>query len=145
MSQNKFSKNPLLTKIPAPDNDIELIKVLGKGNFGYVYKGRIKTTDTIAAIKVVALKEEELKEILLEVEMLKKCSHKNVVRFYGLYIKHFRKNSDLWVCLFLTMLCKYTLSPLCHITPLRHTNHQDLHGTLRRRWSRYYLRRYFTF
>jgi serine/threonine protein kinase len=52
-------------------------------------------TKEISAVKVVFLKEEELREILLEVEILRDCSHKNIVKLLG----HFKKETDLWICM----------------------------------------------
>jgi serine/threonine protein kinase len=50
-------------------------------------------TKEISAIKVVQLKQEELREILLEIEILRDCKHPNIVRFMGSYLRH----EDLWV------------------------------------------------
>jgi len=50
-------------------------------------------TNQMAAVKVVLLKEEELREILLEVEILQDCSHENIVKYLGSY--WLREN--LWV------------------------------------------------
>ena len=47
----------------------------------------------MTAVKVVQLKEDELREILLEVEILRDCDQANVVKFMGLFLR----NEDLWV------------------------------------------------
>ena len=44
---------------------MELLETIGKGNYGYVYKGRMLPEKTVTAVKVVFLKEDELKETLL--------------------------------------------------------------------------------
>jgi misshapen/NIK-related kinase len=99
-----------LSKVPNPKGHVELLEIIGKGNFGYVYKvccglyiginiqtaqqqGRMTATKEIAAVKVVQLKEEEMREILLEVEILQDCSHSNITRFMGKFVR----NEDLWV------------------------------------------------
>ena len=47
-------------------------------------------------MKVVLLKEEELREILLEVEILRDCGfHPNIVRFMGTFLR----SDDLWICM----------------------------------------------
>ena len=51
--------------------------------------------DKIAAVKVVYLKEDELRETLLEMEMLEKCQHPNITRFLGSYLK----GLDFWICM----------------------------------------------
>ena len=53
----------------------------------------LTATNETAAVKVVMLKQEELREILLEVEILQDCSHRNVVQFLGTFLR----NEDLWV------------------------------------------------
>lgn len=84
-----------VTKLQNPKGHVELIETIGKGNFGFVYKGRLIADKRITAVKVVALKEEELREILLEVEIIRECRHPNVVGFMG----NFVRNDDLWICM----------------------------------------------
>ena len=50
-------------------------------------------SNVIAAVKVVPIKPEELREILLEVEILQACKHDNVVKYFGTYMK----DAHLWV------------------------------------------------
>lgn len=47
------------------------------------------------AVKVVLIKQEELREILLEVEILRDCSHENITKFMGC----FWRGDDLWICM----------------------------------------------
>ncbi|KAJ3386057.1 hypothetical protein HDU84_001825 [Entophlyctis sp. JEL0112] len=86
-------KFPILLRTPSPKAQVELIETVGKGNYGYVYKGRLISSNEIAAVKVVFLKEDELKETLLEMEILKACNHPNITRYMGLFLK----GLDLWV------------------------------------------------
>lgn len=96
MSIQQFGKKfPILLKTPNPKGAVELIEIIGKGNYGNVYKGRLTATNEYTAVKVVLLKEEELRETLLEMEFLKSCNHKNVTKFMGLFLKGF----DLWICM----------------------------------------------
>ncbi|KAJ3264353.1 hypothetical protein HDU77_008785 [Chytriomyces hyalinus] len=88
-------KFPILLRTPSPKGQVELIETVGKGNYGYVYKGRLIGSNEISAVKVVFLKEDELKETLLEMEILKACSHPNVTRYMGLFLK----GLDLWICM----------------------------------------------
>jgi serine/threonine protein kinase len=44
-------------------------------------------------VKVVFLKEDEIKETLLEMEILQACSHPNITQYYGCFLK----GLDLWV------------------------------------------------
>ncbi|KAJ3357429.1 hypothetical protein HDU83_007360 [Entophlyctis luteolus] len=88
-------KFPILLRTPSPKGQVELIETVGKGNYGYVYKGRLVGSNEIAAVKVVFLKEDELKETLLEMEILKACNHPNITRYMGLFLK----GLDLWICM----------------------------------------------
>jgi hypothetical protein len=45
------------------------------------------------AVKVVFLKEDELRETLLEMEIIKACAHPNITRYMGCFLK----GLDLWV------------------------------------------------
>lgn len=58
-------------------------------------QGRLAATKDMAAIKVVMLKEDELREILLEVEILSDCQHDNIVKYMGTFLYH----ENLWVSL----------------------------------------------
>ncbi|KAJ3124847.1 hypothetical protein HK098_000835 [Nowakowskiella sp. JEL0407] len=96
MSIQQYGKKfPILLKTPSPRGQVELLETIGKGNYGYVYKGRLLSTQEIMAVKVVFLKEDELRETLLEMEMLKACDHPNITKFMGCFLK----GLDLWICM----------------------------------------------
>lgn len=86
---------PILLQIESPRGKVELVETIGKGNYGYVYKGKLTDTQEMTAVKVVYLKEDELRETLLEMEILRACNHKNITRFMGLFLK----GLDLWICM----------------------------------------------
>lgn len=57
---------------------------LGEGSFGSVYKGFHKGSHFLLAIKEIAITKEKLSEdIKTEIEVLKKCKHKNIVSYFG--------------------------------------------------------------
>ncbi|KNE67785.1 STE/STE20 protein kinase [Allomyces macrogynus ATCC 38327] len=86
--QAVLAKCPDLRKLGPPDKDVEVLETLGKGNYGYVYRGRIRSMNNVmAAIKVVYLKESELKETWQEVEILRECNHANIVRLFTTYMQ----------------------------------------------------------
>ncbi|KAJ3180561.1 hypothetical protein HDU85_003964 [Gaertneriomyces sp. JEL0708] len=96
MSIQQYGKKfPILLKTPSPRGQVELLETIGKGNYGYVYKGRLIATNEVTAVKVVFLKEDELRETLLEMEILEQCSHPNVTRYMGCFLK----GLDLWICM----------------------------------------------
>ncbi|KAJ3363337.1 hypothetical protein GGF31_001002 [Allomyces arbusculus] len=83
-----YNKIPELRQLGPPDNDVEVLETLGKGNYGYVYRGRVRSLGNImAAVKVVFLKESELKETWQEVEILRECHHPNIVGLYTTYMQ----------------------------------------------------------
>eukprot|EP00835_Amoeboradix_gromovi_P006549 NODE_793_length_4199_cov_0.962195.p1 type:complete len:392 gc:universal NODE_793_length_4199_cov_0.962195:4161-2986(-) len=93
-------KRPDLVDLKQPTNqELEVLEPLGKGNFGQVYRARVKPPNVpvarICAVKVVFLKESELREILLEVDILKMCNHTNITQ----YVCLFRKELDLWIAM----------------------------------------------
>ncbi|KAI8901556.1 kinase-like domain-containing protein [Globomyces pollinis-pini] len=78
-----------------PRGQVELLETIGKGNYGAVYKAKLKKQNKMAAVKVVFLKEDEIKETLLEMEILEKCKHSNITEFFGCFLK----GLDLWICM----------------------------------------------
>ncbi|KAJ3099242.1 hypothetical protein HDU96_010766 [Phlyctochytrium bullatum] len=79
----------------SPMGKVELLSVLGKGTYGTVFKGRLLATNEIVAIKVVRMKEEEMKEIVLEMDILEVCHHHNVTSFRCFFVN----SMDLWICM----------------------------------------------
>ncbi|KAJ6227433.1 sterile20-like kinase [Anaeramoeba flamelloides] len=78
-----------------PNKLFELIEILGKGSYGSVYKGKQKGTGEIVAIKMIEYIEEDegLYELKCEIDILKKCKQKNIVRYFGTYFK----DSTIWI------------------------------------------------
>ncbi|RKO91588.1 kinase-like domain-containing protein [Blyttiomyces helicus] len=99
MSIAQYGKKfPILLRTPSPRGKVELLETIGKGNYGYVYKVwslSQGTSNVISAVKVVFLKEDELRETLLEMEILRACDHPNVTKYMGCFLK----GLDLWICM----------------------------------------------
>ena len=56
--------------------------VTGQGSYGTVYKGRVKATGEIVAIKTIPVAPHgEQTVIQKEIDMLKECQHPNIVRY----------------------------------------------------------------
>ncbi|KAH6589220.1 hypothetical protein BASA50_010198 [Batrachochytrium salamandrivorans] len=79
-------KFPVLLRMASPRGQVELLQTIGKGNYGAVYKGKLRG-ETWVAVKVVFLKEDELRETLLEMEILERCKHPNITKYYGCFLK----------------------------------------------------------
>lgn len=110
-------KFPLLLQLRSPKGHVELLETVGKGNYGYVYKGRLLAAEqqqqVVAAVKVVFLKEDEIRETLLEMEILKACNHPNITRYLGCFIK----GLDLWVSLRRNVVVVETVGIACIQSP----------------------------
>jgi len=85
-----------LTKGVDPNDIWEICGELGDGTFGKVYKAKRKTDKSLAAAKIVDIKDEsELDDFMVEIDILSECKHKYVV---GLFETYFHDNK-LWMML----------------------------------------------
>ncbi|KAG6441774.1 tyrosine-protein kinase Fer isoform X2 [Manduca sexta] len=71
------------------NDDVQLLDKIGRGNFGDVYKARLKTTSQEVAVKTcrVALPEEQKRTFLQEGRILKQYQHPNIVRLIGIAVQ----------------------------------------------------------
>ncbi|KAI9140116.1 kinase-like domain-containing protein [Paraphysoderma sedebokerense] len=78
-----------------PTTLFQLSSKLGQGSYGEVYKARVKSTGEPVAIKILNVHQSEdgWDGIRKEIEILKDCAHKNIVRYLGSY---FRREC-LWI------------------------------------------------
>mmetsp|Transcript_49867 Transcript_49867/g.125342 ORF Transcript_49867/g.125342 Transcript_49867/m.125342 type:complete len:562 (+) Transcript_49867:180-1865(+) len=77
--------------------DFELVKVVGEGSYGKVYKGIHLPTGSVFAIKVITVAETE--SITKEINILKQCKSPYIVNYFGT-CKAENPNSpvpDVWV------------------------------------------------
>uniref|UniRef100_A0A8C8CM39 Mitogen-activated protein kinase kinase kinase kinase n=1 Tax=Oncorhynchus tshawytscha TaxID=74940 RepID=A0A8C8CM39_ONCTS len=79
-----------------PLEDYEMIHRIGSGTYGDVFKARNIKTSVISAIKVVKLDPgDDILSIQQEITMIKECTHKNIVAYFGSYLR----NNKLWICM----------------------------------------------
>eukprot|EP01134_Creolimax_fragrantissima_P000257 CFRG0257T1 len=73
-----------------PSSTYELIEQIGDGSFGEVFKGTLKKNNKTVAVKIVAIQDDdELLEFQVEIDILTKCNHKNVIKMEAAYLwKH---------------------------------------------------------
>jgi len=70
-------------------NIIFILFVLFQGNFGDVYKARLRSTNKEAAVKTcrVTVPDEHKKKFLQEGRILKQYDHPNVVKLIGICVQ----------------------------------------------------------
>lgn len=80
-----------------PEDKFEKMLLLGKGNYGKVFKARTRREGRQVAIKVLPISnsDQELDSIKKEVGILMGCQCPYIVKFYGAYVKE----TDLWLVL----------------------------------------------
>eukprot|EP01080_Neovahlkampfia_damariscottae_P007050 gene7050-11213_t len=95
----KKEKSGKLSDFLIPDDPNTVFGKLTKldeGMFGVVYKGKDTKTGKIVALKVIPLKKDtKIEQIELEIAMMDKCDHKNIVKYLGTYMK----GQDLWIAM----------------------------------------------
>ncbi|XP_073780263.1 mitogen-activated protein kinase kinase kinase kinase 5 isoform X4 [Danio rerio] len=79
-----------------PQEDFEILLRVGGGTYGEVYKARNKQNGELAAIKIIKMEpEDDFSIIQQEIVMVKSCTHRNIVAYYGSYIRM----NKLWICM----------------------------------------------
>jgi len=83
-------KSPVLReKWELNNDDVDLVEKIGRGNFGDVYKAKLKPSGLLIAVKTckVTLPDEQKKKFLQEGRILKQYEHPNIVRFIGICVQ----------------------------------------------------------
>ncbi len=90
--KSSFQKNEsgnIINNSTYNENDFMKISRLGNGSYGQVFKIKQKETNKIFALKEInkskLLKENKYYQLKTENDILKLCSHPNIVKYYGFY------------------------------------------------------------
>lgn len=73
-----------------PLDDYEMIGILGQGSSGTVYKAHQISKNRVVAIKEVKIRDQlgnkGYKEVINEVEVMKKIKHPNIIKLYDSFL-----------------------------------------------------------
>jgi serine/threonine protein kinase len=79
-----------------PEQEFELLKRIGSGTYGEVYKGRVIKSNQMTALKIIKIEQgDDFAIIQQEIGVLQECSHANIVAYFGSYLKSDR----LWIAM----------------------------------------------
>ena len=79
-----------------PEQEFDIIELIGQGNYGRVYKVLHKKTGKIYAAKIAnIITHNEIESYKKEINVLKQCNSKYIVHYYNSYIK----NYQIWIIL----------------------------------------------
>ena len=86
LNQNEFFSNNNLNEKTIKFKDFEILKIIGNGTFGKVFKVKCLLDNKIYAMKVLRKKflldNNQLKYALSEIKILKKCSHPFIIKLH---------------------------------------------------------------
>lgn len=75
-------------------NDLEMYEEIGKGGFGVIHRGKIKSTGKIIAIKILDLEEEtDFEGLLNEIKIISECRLNEIMEYYGTTVDKY----NLWI------------------------------------------------
>eukprot|EP01118_Nematostelium_gracile_P014273 TRINITY_DN5522_c0_g1_i2.p1 TRINITY_DN5522_c0_g1~~TRINITY_DN5522_c0_g1_i2.p1 ORF type:complete len:331 (+),score=73.34 TRINITY_DN5522_c0_g1_i2:176-1168(+) len=70
-----------------PNDLFTLETELAVGSFGTVYKAKDRSGNAVA-VKIIGLEEDDsYDDLIVEIEILKKCNHPNIVKYHGSWLK----------------------------------------------------------
>lgn len=94
--QMKHEKRKSKGENQSPSVQYQLKQVVGKGSYGVVYRAVNKKSKQTVAIKEINYdNDEELKEIMIEIDLLKNLNHINIVKYHGFI----QKQANLYIIL----------------------------------------------
>jgi len=114
MSESKLQREKSLGAISKddPSQIFEVIAKLGEGSYGSVFSARDRRDNSIVAIKVLSVENEDTSELQKEIAILKSCKSDNIVAYKG----SFEKDQELWIVMEYCAASLSDLMTICQIT-----------------------------
>lgn len=99
-----MSNKPIPASTSDRSADLEILNLLGEGNFGAVYRARHKRTNNIVAAKIIhsaiSNNDSETDKIMSEIDILSRCDSPFIVGYYECFVKPPKKrldNGEMWI------------------------------------------------
>ena len=84
-----LTNDVIVTKSPSdPNENYKKLNLIGEGNLSQIYRVRNEITDEIKAMKIIKkseLEEDNEKEIINEINVLRKMDHPNILKIFEFY------------------------------------------------------------
>ena len=84
-----LTNDVIVTKSPSdPNENYKKLNLIGEGNLSQIYRVRNEITDAIKAMKIIKkseLEEDNEKEIINEINVLRKMYHPNILKIFEFY------------------------------------------------------------
>jgi serine/threonine protein kinase len=100
---------PQLPSSQLDQSSIEIKNRLGEGSFGAVFRGKLKQTNKIVAVKVIpdAYNEDEMDKMMGEIDILARCNSPFIVDYIGCFVTPPGKSSDMFKSESLHIIMEY--------------------------------------
>eukprot|EP01084_Bolivina_argentea_P146661 256732_1 len=90
------ARNEIFTQLDIdPELNFKILKPLGEGAYGAVFKAIDTRDDQLVALKVMRFDPEECQDLLSEIKILRECNHEFIVNFKDT----FHKDGNLWLAM----------------------------------------------